>query len=451
LDIYARGIPDEGRDRGLLRVPEDETSSIRHWVNVRGRYPFDDKQWIDVVFNQQGDAGVQSEFFQSEYQRFEERDSYVHWRKARDGHFFNGRVQIQQDDFRTEVERKPSFGAYRGLAELFRIGSLPVNYRASADAEYLTRREGDLRFERDFLDSTGAPDGLGERSTMRGDTSHRIEIPIPIGIPGTAVTPFVDARFTAWSKGVDPADDPSRLAVFGGARLQSIFTRAAGAAYHTLIPRVEVASELSLEQNGGNVVGFDSVEDAQDGDRVEVGIRSLWHRPDKEHWLDFDASISQRLNREGGLPDTEQLRFLGGARSSFGSVPVGLEHDFRQELDGNRTLYSRTIIAVQPTEDLLMQLGHQHAWENAGGGIFETASLDMRYRISRKWELGVTNYTNIQDGGSLASEFTLRRFSHDFVLELEVTRYAGEGGTGIGLNFMPLLAWKPKTLGILDR
>lgn len=451
LDIYARGIPDDGEDRGMVRVPDDETSSIRHWINVRGRYPFGDRQWLDVVFNQQGDAGVQAEFFQKDYQRFEERESYVHWRKARDGHFFNARVQVQQDDFRTEVERKPSVGAFRGLAELFQIGSLPVNYSASADVEHLTRREGDTRFENEFLNASGVPDGFGERSTLRADSNHRIEIPIPTGIRGTKLTPFVDGRFTAWDKGVDPTDNPSRLAVFGGARLQGVFTRISGAAYHTLIPRVEVAHELNLEQSGGDLVGFDSVEEALDGDRIEVGIRSLWHRPDQKHWLDFDASVSRRMNREGALPDTEQVRFLGGARTQFGTVPVGLEQDLRQDLDSDKTLYSRTILAVQPTESLLMQLGHQHGWEATGGGIFETASLDMRFRISQKWELGVTNYTNIQDGGNLASEFTLRRFSHDFVLELEVTRYAGEGGTGIGLNFMPLLAWKPDSLGILDR
>jgi hypothetical protein len=451
LDIYARGIPDEGRDRGLLRVPEDETSSFRHWLNVRGRYPFDDRQWIDVVFNQQSDPGVQSEFFQRDYQRFEERDSYVHWRLARDGHFFNARVQIRQDDFRTDVERLPSAGAYRGLAEIFRIGSVPVNYRASADVEYLRRREGDLRFERAFLDASGAPDGLGDRETWRADSTQRVEAPISLGIPGTQITPYVDARFTAWDEGVDPADSPSRLAVFGGARIQGLFTRADGDSYHTLIPRVDVARELTLEQSGGAVVGFDSVEQALDGDRMEVGIRSLWSRPDQEKWLDFDAAVSRRINRDGGVPDSEQFRFLGGARTRFGEVPVGLEQDLRRDLDSGKTLYSRTILAVQPTESLLMQLGHQHAWEGIGGGIFETASLDMRYRINPKWELGVTNYTNIQDGGSLASEFTLRRFSHDFVLEIEVTRYAGEGGTGVGLNFMPLLAWKPDRLGILDR
>ena len=451
LDIYARGIPDDGKDRGLIRVPDNETSSVRHWINVRGRYPFDDRQWIDVVFNQQGDAGVQSEFFQKDYQRFEERESYVHWRKARDGHFFSGRIQVQQDDFRTEVERKPSLGAYRGLSELFKLGSVPVNYRASIDVESLSRKEGDLRFERAFLDSNGVPDGLGDRSTLRADSTHRIEVPIPTGIPGTSVTPFVNARFTAWDEGVNAADDPSRAVVFGGLRLQGIFTRAAGMAYHTLIPRIEVAQELTHDISGGVPVTFDAVEAAQDGDRVEVGLRSLWSRPDQEHWLDFDASISQRMNREGGLPDTEELRFLGGARTRFGDVPVGLEQDYRQDLDTGSTLYSRTIVAIQPTESLLMQLGHQHAWEPLAGGLFETASLDMRYRINPKWEFGVTNYTNIQDGGNLASEFTLRRFSHDFVLELEVTRYAGEGGTGIGLNFMPLLAWKPSSLGILDR
>ncbi|MCA9001281.1 MAG: hypothetical protein KDB61_05120, partial [Planctomycetes bacterium] len=451
LDIYARGIPDEGTDRGMVRVPEAETDSLRHWITMRGRYPFDDRQWIDVVFNQQSDPGVQAEFYQNDYQRFEERDTYVHWRKARDGHFFNARIQGRQDEFRTEVERLPSVGAYRGLSELFRVGPFPVHYLASGDVEYLRRREGDLRFERAFLDASGVPDGLGDRETWRADTNHRVELPLPTHIPGTSVTPYVDSRFTAWDEGVDPDQSPSRLAVFGGVRLQTLLTKARGDSYHTLIPRVDVARKLTLEHTGGAIVGYDSVEDALDGDRLEVGLRSLWSRPDQEKWLDFDAAVSRRYNRDGGAPDTDRFRFLGGARTKLGGIPVGLEQDLRRDLDGEKTLYSRTILAVQPTESLLMQLGHQHAWENVGGGIFETASLDLRYRINEKWELGATNYTNIQDGGSLASEFALRRFSHDFVLELQVTRYAGEGGTGIGLNFMPLLAWKPSKLGILDR
>ncbi len=451
LDIYARGIAEDGTDRGLIQVPSNETPSFRHWVNVRGRYPFGDRQWLDVVFNQQTDPGMQAEFYQKDYQRFEERESYVHWRKARDGHFFNARVQTQSDNFRTEIERKPSVGAFRGLAELFRVGPLAVNYSASADVDYVTRMEGDARYEDVFLNASGLPDGLGERSSLRADSSHRIEIPIPTGVRGTQLTPFVDGRFTAWDKGVDPTDNPSRLAVFGGVRLQGAFSKVSGAAYHTLIPRVEFAHELALEQTGGDLVGFDSVEDSLDGDRLEVGLRSLWQRPDRKHWLDFDTSLSRLVNRDDSLPDTAHLRFLGGMRTQFGNVPVGLEQDYRKDLESDRTLYSLTVLAAKPTENLLTQLGHQHAWEDTGGGIYEAASLSLRYGISDKWELGLINYTNIQDGGSLASEVTLRRFSHDFVLELEVTRYAGEGGTGIGLNFMPLLAWKPSRMGILDR
>ena len=451
LDLFLRGIPDQGEDRGILRVPKNETDGLRWWASARGRYPFDDRQWIDVVFNHQNDPGVQAEFFQNEYQRFEERDSYVHWRKARDGHYFNARFQWQENDFRTVVEELPSVGAFRGLQELFRVGPVSVNYTASVDAAQLQRREGDTRYEPAFLDAAGVPDGLGDRSVLRADTTHRLEMPLPLGIPGTSLTPFAEARFTAWDEGVIESDAPTRFASYAGARLQSLFTQVSGKSYHTLVPRVSYAQNVDMQRTGGEAVIFDEVERLQGADVTEVGLRSLWRRPDIGRWLDFDVSWQGRSNQENGAPDAQELRFLGGFRTEFGDVPVGIEQDLRQDLENETTLYSRSIFAVRPTEDLLMQLGHQRGAEEGQGALFETASLDLRYRLNPKWEIGLTNYTSILEGGNLQSQVTLRRFSHDFVLELEVSRFAGEGGTSIGINLAPLLAWKRPRLGILDR
>ena len=445
LDLYVRGIPDDGKDRGILRVPENETDSLRYWATARGRYPFDDREWIDVVFNHQNDAGVQAEFYENEFQRFEERDSYVHWRKARGGHYFNARYQWRQDDFRTQVEELPSLGAYRGLQELFRVGKVPLNYMASVDIEQLRRREGDVRFEASFAD------GLGDRTSLRGDTTHRLEMPMGFGIPGSRLTPFAEARFTAWDEGADPDLSPSRLVSRAGVRWQGLFTQANLDSYHTLIPRASYAGNVALEEDNGNPVTFDGVEAAQDGGFSEFGLRSLWQRPDIGRWLDFDVAVQSRTNRDNSLADDNQLRFLGGFRTEVGDVPVGVEQDLRQDLEDESTLYSRSIFAVRPTDNLLLEFGHQRGYETGTGPLFEAASLGFNYRINNKWDVSGSNYTNLREGGNLQSSFTLRRHSHDFVLELEVSRVAGEGGTGFGINLIPLLAWKRPRLGILDR
>ncbi|MEZ6002876.1 MAG: hypothetical protein R3F17_04855 [Planctomycetota bacterium] len=453
LDIFARGIPDDGEDRGILRVPKDETDAVRTWFAVRGRYPFDEHEWLDVVFNTQTDPGVQAEFFQDEYQRYEERDSYLHWRKARSGHYFSAMLKWQQDSFRTVTERLPAVGAFRGLQELVKLGPLSLNYQASADVENLRRKQGDLRYEDAYLDAAGNVDNLGERNIVRADTEHLLEMPLPLGLPGSRLTPFASARFTAWEEGLVPDETPNRLVARAGARWQGLFTQTSGSSYHTLIPRASFASNVALEQDGGDVPWYDGVEAPQDGDFREFGLRSLWSRPDLKRWLDFDVAVLSRTNRENNLPETEQLRFLGGFRTEFNGMPVGIEHDHRRDLENDQTLYSNSILAIKPTEDLIMQFGHQRGLDGAQLPLFETASLALRYRLNPKWEIQGTNYISILDNGSsnLQSNFTLRRFAHDFVLEVEISRYAGEGGTGFGINLVPMLAWKVRRLGILDR
>ncbi len=451
LDLYARGIYDEGEDGGLLPVPDDETDTLRYWLSARGRYPFDDKQWIDLVVNTQTDPGVQAEFFQNEYQEYEERDSYVHWRKARDGHFFNARYQWRQDNFRTTVEQLPSVGAYRGMHELFRIGKVPVHYSASADVAQLRRLQGDPRFEDWFLNDAGVFDGLGDQTVLRGDTTHRLESRLPLEIPGTSLTPFLEGRFTAWDQGGVEDDEPTRFASYGGARLQSLWTRVSGSSYHTLIPRVIFSKNLALEESGGEPILFDDVERDISGDFFELGLRSLWSRPDVKRRLDYDVALRERTDRDGNLLDQQELRALGNFRTEFGGWGAGVEQFLRLDLENDETLYSRLTLALKPSEDLLFQISHQRGADPVLGPLFEAATLDLRYRINPKWEVEMSNSDSILEGGNLYSALTLRRFSHDFVLELEVSRRAGEGGTGFGINFMPLLAWKAPRLGILDR
>jgi hypothetical protein len=450
LDLWARGIPDGGQDRGLLRVEPEDTSNLRYWLNARGRYPFDDRQWLDVVFNHQGDPGMQAEFFQREYLEFEERDNYLHWRKARDGSYFDAMYRWRQDAFRREVEELPSLGAYRGETELARVGSLAVQYSASLDLDHLRRRDGDPFFEGEFLDSYGVPDGLGDVSVLRADTQHRLAVPLQTGLAGLRATPFLEARLSAWDTGLDPDRSPTRAALFGGVDLATTLNKVWGEdAFHTLAPVARYRSELALEESGGAPVRFDRVDDPVAGDLAELGMRTLWRTADGPDYLDFEAVVGRETDRAPGLPDEEFGAVLGGYRTELFGLPTATRIDARYDLETSETTYSRTTFAVQPFEDLLLQLGHQRARGLDGTSLFETASLAARYTVDPKWEFEVRQQIAIANSGTLSSEVLLRRFSHDFLLEIAVSHRAGEG-TGFGINFTPLLNWTRARLGILD-
>ena len=195
LDLYTAIVSDDGEDSGIVRVDTEDRSDWRNWFRARGRYPLREKEWIDVAFTTQSDPGVQAEFFQRRFLRWEERDNYVHWRKAVGADYFNADVQVRVDNFRTEVERLPSLGAYRGTREIARVGSLPILFGASVDLEYLRRREGDTEFERAF------PDFGEDRETLRADSTLGLESPFGLGFAGLRATPFVEGRATAWSRG----------------------------------------------------------------------------------------------------------------------------------------------------------------------------------------------------------------------------------------------------------
>lgn len=449
LKAWVRGIADEGEDRGLVRVPEESRSSLRNWFSVRGRYPFDNSTWVDVVLNTQSDAGVQSEFFEREYQNFEERDSYVHWRRADDGNYYYGRAQWRVDGFRNEVEQLPSLGAYVGRRKIGGWEGLPLNYSAGLDVARLRRREGTAPSEGELLGIDGQADGLGVRDVLRADSTQRLELNYESS--GVNLTPFLEGRGTVWDQGVEEEDAPTRTALFGGVELATTLVRGGAGGYHTLAPVARYRSQLAFDQRTGTAVHYDGVEQNIDGDKVQYGLRSLWRRPVAGDSLDLEFLASRRTNREEGLPGSERFLVLGKLRTEIGGVPVALYHDGRYDSVDDKTAYSNTTFAVRPTDDLIMQVGYQRGLDDGFSNLYETASLQARYQISPKWEVELLNWVSIISNDSLRNQFTLRRIAHDFVLEMGISHIAGEGGTGITFNFMPLLTFRRSNLGILDR
>ena len=136
----------------------------------------------------------------------------------------------------------------------------------------------------------------------------------------------------------------------------------------------------------------------------------------------YDA-IDDRLT---SFIESQRLFFVATAPGTGGHVncsPKGLD----------------SFAILGPTEVAYLDL--------VGSGLFEAASIASRFRATPKWEIEARQTFALLGDGTLNNQIVLRRFSHDFLLELSFGQRTGEGGSNVGISLAPLIAWKPGRLG----
>ncbi len=444
MNIEIDGIPDDEDDKGLVRVPTDDRDTLRTWLRARGRYYESRDEWIDIVLSKQSDPGVQAEFFEGDYLEYEQKDTYVHWRKARDQYYFSATAKVLLED-RTDTAELPSLGAYRGLTPIGKVFDRPILYRAYADAAYLQRQDGDPDYYAPF------PDGLGDREVLRGDTEHRLETPIPLGVAGLRATPFVAGRATAWNEGADPETSPTRLGLFAGMDLATTMWKRYGRqTVHSVTPFVGFRTDIATDETDGIPVSIDRVEEPIEGEFIDLGLRTrLWKQRTQQH-LDIEV----RTTHAEGAPDLEDgfqpIAFLGEFLTYAGDIPVGMTHDGRYDTSDGDTEYSRTFLGFEPHPKLGIEFGYHRGLDDQDVRLYEAASIGARYRATSKWEFEAEQTYSIADGDGLSNELLVRRLGHDFIFEIEVGYRAGEGSS-FGFSVIPDLSYRRSSLGLIDR
>ncbi|MBL6757741.1 MAG: hypothetical protein ISQ11_15185 [Planctomycetes bacterium] len=455
VDAFVGGIPDSGMDRGTVRVPESERDTLRLFGYVRSRYPIVRGEWIDVAVASQTDAGVQSEFYENDYQRFDQRDTFVRWRKSFGADYLAAGAQKRINSFRSQKEELPSFMAYRGERAVADVAGVPLLYGGSFEAGYFRRREGAAK-EDLFSDLPGGAQlGIGDGESGRADLIQRVALPIQTGVGAIKATPFAEVRGTAWTESLDEAgEDPLRGAAIAGMELSTTLHKITDSGYlHALAPRISASTDLWYEEQGGELIPFDRTEEPIDGDRYEAGLRALWQRPNTFETFDLDVRATLLQDRSGDREDLKQIGTLGRYITGYGSGEglIGILHDARYDVENTETTYTRSTFAVRPADDYLFEVSYGQARAIDRAELYETGGIGGRWLIDPKWEVEARYSRDLRVGESLLTEFVLRRFSHDFVLDLIFQDRAGEGGTTVGLSFKPLLGWTRSRLGLLDR
>ena len=441
LDASIHAIPDEGRDKGFVRVDPDERNLLRTWMVARGRYDIAPEEWIDIVGSVQSDPGVQAEFFENEYVAYEQKDVYLHWRKAREDWYASAIAKFVVED-RTDTQELPSAFVYLPRRRVGGLFGADAYWTGDVSAANLRRLEGDPTYYAPYAD------GLGEREVLRASVDQRIELPFATGKAGVRATPYIQGSARIWDQAIDPEESASRAALLGGIELSTTFwKRSTGGAVQTITPSLGVRGALASYESEAQPVYFDPVEAPLDGELVEAGVRTRWSSPLSRERFDADVRLQRRV-----LPDesdTRPLQVLSEYLTWLGDVPVGLRHDGRYELDGAPSPYSRTALGFEPTPSLGFEFGYVHGRDEDETRLFEAVTGAMRWRWTTKWEMQFQQSLSLLEDASLGNQILLRRLDHDFVTEIELSYRAGEGAS-FSLNLLPKLSWRRQGLGLLD-
>ncbi len=461
FEMQVGGVPDSGEDRGYVRVEEDEREKLRTWTRGIGRWTVSEEHWIDVAGSYQSDAGVQSEFYENDFERYERSETYVHWRKARGSNYISATIKPRVENFRSDIEELPSVDAFRGRAPILDLGPLQLVHDGRLDVEALRRREGDAGLQSPFGHPATFGDGLGDREVFRIDTQQTLELPFALGFGGLRATPWIGARLTAWDEAAFTDRTPLRFVSEAGLRVATTFwKRAANGAVHQISPFVGYRTDLETHEEGGRPVRFDDTEDSPEGQFLDLGARARFE-VGKEHESALDLQLRGSYGTD--LPDGREdgwlpLEVFAHLDTELFQTPVELWHDGRYDLETSDTSYALTSMAVRFTDDLRIEAGHRKGDTLIPSRddpsvieptSYEAATIAAIYRWTEKWEFEGEQTFSLTDNDSLDSAGILRRYGHDLVFEIEVSVREGEGGSSFSVNVKPLFGWKPSRIGFL--
>ncbi len=429
-------LPDDGEDRGLIRVPEADRSSLRTWFRSTGRFLLGDEEWLDVRITHQSDPGVQAEFFEQEFQEFEERQSWLHWRKADGANYYSASAVTNLDDFRSEVEELPELEQVRLRQPIAGGKGWNLLHGFESDLGYYRREEGTLPFEAPFAD------GFGEVETFRVAHRQQLEAPIDLGFAGARAIPYTTLDWTGYSQDGLEEDDVSELAGIGGVRVATTFWRSsANGGSAEISPSIGWREDLIFNRDDTPAV-FDELERRRlEGEITDLGLRARWNIPAWPLTLDAEFTASY-LGRSDTAPENEwlPLSVFASATTKIGSMPIAVSHNGLYSTTSESTEYANTILNLRPIQNLDLQMSFATGRDGTNTQLFEAATFAALYRFTAKWDIEALHTIDLNNSDqALNSAVSIKRYGHDLLFELRFRDRTGEG-VSVGVGIKPLLS-----------
>ncbi|MBI3819279.1 MAG: hypothetical protein HY286_11350 [Planctomycetes bacterium] len=469
-------LNDHGNDRGFLSNVYDERSANRGRFHTENRIVTGDRSWLDVEVSAATDPLLRSEFFPGEFKSEKEHENLVYYRTAGDTLSFTGLAKTQINAFEPIIDTGVMPGApspsetnalpfVDGRFYPASILELPIPggisgsaaergmdliYRARADAGYLERHYGEGDISSSF---TGPPplNPLDQRA-FRFDTVH--ELSTPFSLAYAKLIPYFEVRETLADRSIPKSsvasglgvseDNLSRLLLTAGARVGSHLEHDYGLVRHLFDLRADYRNQFESTEDGNRFIKFDSVDPLDIQKRVDLEMQNRLSTRDSitgTRWTFADWRIFAPYYPEPGRDNGG--RTFGDvrtdARLDFGSrfVIPDLRVRSRARLDPYQffTQKSDTTVLVSPfgaETDLSVSYRESHA-------DYRAVAIGLSTRIDRKWDLDVIEQYDFEFNRALQQKVALRRYGHDFAIEISFSFDTNDNSQSISIAILPLL------------
>jgi hypothetical protein len=473
-------LNDRGKDVGFLSDIYDESGVNRGRIHTENRvFAGSNRSWVDLEISHSSDPLLRPEFFPSELKTEKRHENVLYYRTAGDSLSFTSLLKSEIDAFEPVVETgitsggiSPSSPFLPGLppgqvppsttnAHPFldgRLYSMPIAklgvpagvsgtsagrelelvYRARASAGYL-----ELHFAEADLQPTLPPllNPL-DRRAGRFDTVHELSTPFSLGV--AKAVPFVELRETVASEGATSSDEVSRFLATVGARVGSHLERDFGAVRHALDALVEYRNRFESTAKGTEFIPFDEVDPLDRIERIDFDLRNRLSRKDADTrrrtaFADLQVGVPY-------FPDASR----DNAGEPFGDIRTDVRFDFgpqffmpdlrvrsRARLDSERLRTRKSDHAVLASPfgpELDLSIAYRESRPD-----YEALALAASYRVGRKWDLDVLEQFDFVENRSLQHRVLLRRYAHDWALEISFSFDSNENSQSISFAILPLL------------
>jgi len=403
---------------------------------------FSDDLSLTADLNWQSDTDVYNDFLNYEYSVNREPASVIDLTKRGENYTLSALAQPQLNRFYAEVERLPEV---KWDVNRTRLGPTPVFYEGESSAGYYANVAGSSNYNANVV---GITNTLPTSSTMRVDTFHQLVCPLTF-FDWLNITPRAGGRYTYYAHDSSSNIDSNGLKRFIadlGTEMSFKFSQTWADAHsdrfgidglrHIVEPFVDYQWVAAPPTN--NIFQFDTVRSitlnngstlpvtrymplefpantAIDAisreDVVRFGLRQrLQTRRDNQPWdlLEVTAWTDFNIERTAGETDFSNI---------FGNMTIRpttwltLDANTRYDIQQTYVQEFNTDARVSNGDKWAVGLGTRYL-----RGDSNLVSVDLSYRLTRRWVAQVFEQFDMQDGQWQGQDYVLRQELHDWYI-----------------------------------
>lgn len=467
-------LRDHGENSQFLSTVYREDLTYRGMFHTTDRIFASKDTWLDVEISKLSDANFLPEFYPNVFKTEKYWENLVYYRTAGEEASLTSLFKTEFNEFRpnfeTGVERGGpppsetlSFPNVDGRFYPAPVADLPLPaglfgeaaerplelvYSGAVFGGYLERYFSQADYQPSFQP---APLDVSNQRALEFTTVHEISAPFSFGV--AKLVPFFEFRATGASNslpssgvatglGEDP-DSISQLLSTAGARLGSHLEGDAGPFRHTVDTRIEYRNSFDETESGDRFIPFYDTKQPGVQEVLLLDLRNRFSMRDSDTlenltFADLRVAVPYFVNADrdnGGDswgPMRVDFRFDLGPRF----VVPDFRLRYRSVIDPNDAsrLKSDFSVLVSPFgPELDLSVSYRETPNS-----YEALAVGASYRLDRKWYVDFIEQYDFLAEQSIQTKVALRRYEHDWALEVAFGYDTSDNELSITFSVIPL-------------